>query len=241
MRRLACSHHGPFLSSGRSRVCQEAGARVALHVSLGDMNIDVPVLADSRIEVVANGLSLWHGSQQAVDATIVSPSRGQERPPGELSKEPLDSNATRPYQTYTVVRARRCRLVVVCLCCGGRLVWGGGCQLAPGARRATCFAHTCCHASGCGCSLGCPLVGPISCRCTACHRGISVGAPACRGASELHEVLADVRWQLPVLGSRQGPVLGRRQGPRYATLKPWQELPVGHGRCFVTSRGRKKA
>ena len=32
------------------------------------------VVADERrIEVVANGLPLWHGSQLAVDATIVSP------------------------------------------------------------------------------------------------------------------------------------------------------------------------
>ena len=37
------------------------------------MNVDVPVADDRRIEVVANGLALWHGSQQAVDATIVSP------------------------------------------------------------------------------------------------------------------------------------------------------------------------
>ena len=38
-----------------------------------DMNINVAVTDDRRIEVVANGLPLWHGSQQAVDATIVSP------------------------------------------------------------------------------------------------------------------------------------------------------------------------
>ena len=31
---------------------------------------DVPVSDDRRIEVVANGFSLWHGAQQAVDATI---------------------------------------------------------------------------------------------------------------------------------------------------------------------------
>ena len=49
-------------------------------------------------------------------------------------------------------------------------------------------------------------------------------------APELHEVLADVRWQLPVLGSR-----------RKTALKPKQERSVGHSRCFVAFRGRKKA
>ena len=37
------------------------------------MNIDVPVADDRRIGVVANGVVLWHGFQQAVDAKIVSP------------------------------------------------------------------------------------------------------------------------------------------------------------------------
>ena len=36
------------------------------------MNIDVPVSDARRIEVVANGLPLWHGAQLAIDATIVS-------------------------------------------------------------------------------------------------------------------------------------------------------------------------
>ena len=56
-----------------ARVCQEAGARVARNVRLADMHIDVPVSDERRVEVVANGLSLRHGSQQAVDATIVGP------------------------------------------------------------------------------------------------------------------------------------------------------------------------
>ena len=37
------------------------------------MNVDVPVADARRIEVVANGLLLWHGPQLALDATIVSP------------------------------------------------------------------------------------------------------------------------------------------------------------------------
>ena len=77
--RAACANAGVLASRALpleravARVCQEAGARVARNVRLADMSIDVPVSDDRRIEVVANGLPLWHGSQQAIDATIVSP------------------------------------------------------------------------------------------------------------------------------------------------------------------------
>ena len=55
-----------------ARVCQEAGVRVTCYVCMADMNIDVQVSDDHRIEVVANRLPLWHGSQHALDATIIS-------------------------------------------------------------------------------------------------------------------------------------------------------------------------
>ena len=59
-----------------ARVCQEAGAHVARNVRLADMNLEVPVQDECRIEVVAKGLPFWHGAQLAVDATIVSPVNG---------------------------------------------------------------------------------------------------------------------------------------------------------------------
>ena len=46
------------LERAAARVCQEAGARVAHNVRLADMNIDVPVSDDRRIEVLANGFAL---------------------------------------------------------------------------------------------------------------------------------------------------------------------------------------
>ena len=46
-----------------------------------DMNLDVPVADARRIEVVANGLPLWHGSQLAADATIVPPYAAGPGPP----------------------------------------------------------------------------------------------------------------------------------------------------------------
>ena len=74
-----------------ARVCREAGARVARHVRLADMNLDVPVADERRIEVVANGLPLWHGSQLALDATIVSPltRRGEAHPRATSSRAAL--------------------------------------------------------------------------------------------------------------------------------------------------------
>ena len=87
--RAACANAGVLASRALpleraiAHVCQVAGARVARNVRLADMNIDVPVSDDRRIEVVANGLPLWHGSQQAMDATIVSPvTRAGEAQPG---------------------------------------------------------------------------------------------------------------------------------------------------------------
>ena len=66
-------HRAAFATLSGPLHCHEAGARVAGNVRLANMNIDVPVFDDRRIEVVANGLSLWHGAQQAVDTTLVSP------------------------------------------------------------------------------------------------------------------------------------------------------------------------
>ena len=45
---------------------------VARNIRIADMNVDVPVADAQRIEVVANGLSVWRMSQLAFDATIVS-------------------------------------------------------------------------------------------------------------------------------------------------------------------------
>ena len=72
---------GP-LERAAARICKEARARVASHVVVRDLNLDVPAGDGRRIEVVANGLPIWQGAQIAVDATIVSPVRrdGQPRP-----------------------------------------------------------------------------------------------------------------------------------------------------------------
>ena len=87
------------------------------------MNIDVPVSDDRRIEVVANGLPMWHGAQQAVDATIVSPvtRAGDAQPGADVHPgRAVDGARRKRHQTYPeLVRARRCRLVVVGVEVGG--------------------------------------------------------------------------------------------------------------------------
>jgi len=90
--RTACATSGVLatralpLEHAVARVCREAGARVARNVRLADMNLDVLVADARRIEVVANGLPLWHGSQLAIDATIVSPLTwlGDAHPPADV-------------------------------------------------------------------------------------------------------------------------------------------------------------
>ena len=129
--RAACSNSGVLASRALpleravARVCQEAGARVGRNVALSAMNLDVPVHDARRIEVVCNGLNLWHGAQLAVDATLVSPVTREGLPQAGAATHPGSAlrNAARRKrrQTYPELdRSRRCRLVVFGLKVGGR-------------------------------------------------------------------------------------------------------------------------
>ena len=85
------------------------------------MNLEVAVADARRIEVVANGFPLWHGSQLATDATIVSPlSRlGDAHPCADVGPGCTLADAARRkrHQTYPeLARARRCRLDPPCRC-----------------------------------------------------------------------------------------------------------------------------
>ena len=129
--RAACATSGVLptralpLQHAVARVCREAGARVARNVRLADMNVDVPIADARRIEVVANGLPLWHGSQLALDATIVSPLTrlGEAHPRADVQPGCAVTAAAhrKRHHTYPeLARARRCRLVVVGVEIGGR-------------------------------------------------------------------------------------------------------------------------
>ena len=129
--RAACSRAGRLTKRGSpvermwARVCREGGARVQTNVFLRDLNL-AGVRADDgrRIEVIANGLPLYHGAQLAIDATIVSPVRGDSLPTPQAAGE--DGVALRracrvKRRRYAILtRSRRCRLLVAAVETGGR-------------------------------------------------------------------------------------------------------------------------
>ena len=62
-------------------MCREAGGRVTLNVRVSDLDLPPRGAHDQRrLEVVADGLPLFHGAQLAIDSTMVSPVRGDGRP-----------------------------------------------------------------------------------------------------------------------------------------------------------------
>ena len=79
---LGCCRRALPLEHAVARVCREGSARIPRNVRLAEMNLDVPVPDERRIEIVANGLPWWHGFQLALDATIVSTltRRGEAHP-----------------------------------------------------------------------------------------------------------------------------------------------------------------
>ena len=71
------------LECAAAQVCREAGARVASNVFVRDMDLAVfDALDGRRLEIVADGLTLWGGVQLAIDTTMASPLRrdGSARP-----------------------------------------------------------------------------------------------------------------------------------------------------------------
>ena len=78
--RAGCSEAGVLekrgypLEKAAEQVCRDAGARVSSNVYVRDMDLaEHNVLDNRRLEVVADGLSLWNGSQLPIDTTLVSP------------------------------------------------------------------------------------------------------------------------------------------------------------------------
>ena len=76
--RFLVGHHRGFwvaegypLESCAARICREAGARVSVNIRAQDMDLFPGPRADNRrLEVVADGLPLFHGAQLAVDTTM---------------------------------------------------------------------------------------------------------------------------------------------------------------------------
>ena len=92
---------------------------------LADLNIqNLSRVDDRRIEVIANGLPMWGGSQLAVDTTLVSPltRTGEPRSRGGTYAGAALHDARRSKaRTYPeLLNNRRCRLVVLGIEVGGR-------------------------------------------------------------------------------------------------------------------------
>ena len=130
--RAACARAGVLvrrgyaLESAVARVCREAGGRVRTNVFVRDLNLGAARPDDGRrIEVIADGLPLFHGAQLAVDATLVSAlhTSGEPRPRAAGNDgAALQTARRRKERTYPelIGESRRARLVVVALEVGGR-------------------------------------------------------------------------------------------------------------------------
>ena len=76
------SRRGHAMEIAAARVCREAGARVSTNVLVRDLDLLPLHRADARrLEVVADGLPIFHGAQIAVDTTLVSPLKRDGNPP----------------------------------------------------------------------------------------------------------------------------------------------------------------
>ena len=120
--RSLATRGGP-LERAAARICREGGARVTTNTRLADLNIHaLSRVDDRRIEVIANGLPMWGGSQLAVDTTLVSPLTRSGEPRsrrGTFAGADARRNKERTYYPE-LLRNRRCRLVVLGIEVGGR-------------------------------------------------------------------------------------------------------------------------
>ena len=74
------SRRGFSVESAVEQICREAGARVSTNVMIRDLDIAGSNTDARRLEVVAEGLSIFGGVQLALDATLVSTHHGDGRP-----------------------------------------------------------------------------------------------------------------------------------------------------------------
>ena len=129
--RTSCSRSGRLqrraipIERMLARVFREAGARVRTNVLVRDLNAAGPDLRDHRqIEVIAEGLPLYHGRQLVIDATLVSPLTAAGLPAhGSHLRDgaAIDQAVRRKHRTYAdLLNQHRCRLVVAAIETGGR-------------------------------------------------------------------------------------------------------------------------
>ena len=121
--RAACANAGALASRALpleravAHVCQETGARVARNVRQADMNIDVPVSTTAASKLSPMGSR----SGTVPNKPATPPSSAQSREQARRSLGLTPGHRRKRRQTCPeLVRARRCRLVVVGVEGGGR-------------------------------------------------------------------------------------------------------------------------
>ena len=117
------------LECAAAQVCREAGARVSTNILVRDLDLVAHNNLDGRrLEVIADGPTLWHGAQLAIDTTLVSPLRRD----GSARARAADHDGAvlvearrRKERTYPELSGEggRARLVVLAAEVGGR--WSG--------------------------------------------------------------------------------------------------------------------
>lgn len=131
--RAACSvagvlgKRGYALEMAATRICREARARVQTNVFVRDLNVVSSRLVDGRrLEVVANNLPLFGGAQLAVDTTLLSPVRRDDRAQPRAANVDgacLETARRRKELTYPELAGEtngRAQLVVLAVEVGGR-------------------------------------------------------------------------------------------------------------------------
>ena len=130
--RAACSEAGVLgkrgfpLECAAAQVCREGGARVSTNMFVRDMDLAAHnALVNRRLEVVADGLTLWRGAQLAIDTTLVSPLRRDGTTRARAANHDgaaLEDARRRKEATYPELSGEggRARLVVLAAEVGGR-------------------------------------------------------------------------------------------------------------------------
>ena len=206
--RAACSTGGALgrrgfaVESAVAQICREGGARVSLNAMLRDLDI-VPLRTDGRrLEVVAEGLTLFGGCQLALDATVVSPLHGDATHRRRADIEDgvaLREARRRKERTYPELCQGngRARLVVIAGEVGGRwsdetktFLWSLACAKATSVPRRMYGSARAAWYRRWTCLLACSSAKAVAC----CLLGKEGSPGAGDQVPSVNDVVADARF-----------------------------------------------
>ena len=129
---------GFALESAAARVCREAGARVSTNIFVQDL--DIVAEDQRRIEVVAEGLPVFHGAQLAIDTTgVPSPDGEPHQQCQDMDGAVLDAARRRKARTYPELTGGRGRAKLV----NWGTFFGGDADVHPSTRQDQDPRHPC--------------------------------------------------------------------------------------------------